>query len=284
MKIAVFTVCMPEFTPEDAAPKLREMGYDGVEWRTTSVPAPGAPVINYWTGNRCSIDPATIRDRAASLKALCRKHKLAMPILGTYVGYNDLALIEGCMEAGREMGVKGLRVSPGGYNPKDGYDKLVTAALKGWEKVVKLGKKHGVKPLFEIHMGNLTPSCSAARRFADHFSPDDLGVIHDAGNMVCEGFEQWSLGLDVLGHYLAHVHVKNGMMSIQSGDADGNLRWGYSSDTLRHGEVNWRDLLDALKRVGYDGWLSLEDFSPGDTIKKLADNATYLRTLIKETT
>ena len=35
MRFAVFTVGLPEFTPEEAVAELREIGYDGVEWRVT---------------------------------------------------------------------------------------------------------------------------------------------------------------------------------------------------------------------------------------------------------
>lgn len=282
MKIAVFTVCMPELTPEEAAPKLAEWGYDGVEWRVTTPPQPGAPVVNYWNGNRCTVDPATILERAPALRALCRKHKLAMPVLGTYLGYEQLDLIEKVMDAAAVLGHKGVRVSPGGYNGKSSYQKELARAVKAWEKVVKLGRRYKVKPMAEIHMGNLMPSCSAAWRFASHFSPADMGVIHDAGNMICEGYENWQMGLEILGPYLAHVHVKNGSWAIRTADPDGNLRWAYESDTLRRGRVNWRDVIGALKKVKYNGWLSLEDFAPGVAEAKLKDDLQYLRQLIRE--
>ena len=30
------------------------------------------------------------------------------------------------------------------------------------------------------------------------------------------------------------------------------------------GQVNWKDTFDALQRVGYDGWLTIESFSRAD--------------------
>jgi sugar phosphate isomerase/epimerase len=35
----------------------------------------------------------------------------------------------------------------------------------------------------------------------------------------------------------------------------------------------------ALVKVGYRGWLSIEDFAPGDTLKKLADDIAYLKSV-----
>lgn len=284
MKISVFTVCIPEFTPEEAVAKLANWGFDGVEWRVTLPAEPGAPIQSFWQGNRCTLDYRTILAEAPKLGRLCRKHKLAVPVLGTYLGYHDLAFIEQAMEAASEFGHKAMRVFADGYNGGVPYDKVVAGCVRGWRKVVKLGHRYGVKPLAEIHMGNIIPSASAARRFAEHFSPDDMGIIHDAGNMVTEGYESWQMGLEILGPYLSHVHVKNRSWSIREADKDGNLRWGSDSGSLRGGQVDWRDVIRGLVNVGYDGWLSVEDFETTDSESKVKDDLKYLRKLIREET
>ncbi len=280
MKIAVFTVCMPADTPESAAAKLAKWGYDGVEWRIHPLP-PESAAGNFWTGNRCSIDPEALADEAPQIRKLCRRHKLAMPTLASYLGYEQLPMIERVMEGARRLGVKQMRVGVPKYDGSLHYDKLVRKTLRGWEKVVKLGKKYKVKPLAEIHMGNIICSCSAARRFMEHFKPTETGIIHDAGNMIYEGYENWKMGLEVLGKYLAHVHVKNASWSISHADRDGGMIWRPVSDTFRRGRVNWEEVLVALKQVGYDGWLSLEDFGPGQQDEKLIDDINYLRTILK---
>ena len=281
MKISVFTVCMPEFTPEETVPKLREWGADGVEWRVTAAPAPGAPVKNFWNGNRSTVDPAVIVEQAPALRALARRHKLATPALAGYYGYAEVAVVERMMEAAVILGAKGVRVGVARYDGKTPYPKVLSQAAKGWEKIVKLGRKYGVRPLAEIHMGTIVPSASAMGRFVSHFAAGEVGVIHDVGNMICEGKENWQMGLEILGPYLAHVHVKNGSWSIRRGDPDGNLQWEYESDTLRRGAVNWNEVIAALRSVKYNGWLSLEDFAPGNTETKIKEDIAYLRQLLK---
>ncbi|MNH42928.1 hypothetical protein D3C79_1047240 [compost metagenome] len=64
-----------------------------------------------------------------------------------------------------------------------------------------------------MHFGNIAPSASLARQLVDGFDAKHIGVIYDPGNMVYEGFEQYKLGLEVLGEYLGHVHVKNAIWS-----------------------------------------------------------------------
>jgi sugar phosphate isomerase/epimerase len=38
MKVGVFTVVLPDLTPEEAAREIRVAGYDGVEWRVARIP------------------------------------------------------------------------------------------------------------------------------------------------------------------------------------------------------------------------------------------------------
>lgn len=38
MRFAVFTVSLPEHTPDEAAGVLSELGFDGVEWRVVDEP------------------------------------------------------------------------------------------------------------------------------------------------------------------------------------------------------------------------------------------------------
>ena len=38
MKFSLFTVMVPAWSPEEVVKKLKEYGYDGVEWRVRDVP------------------------------------------------------------------------------------------------------------------------------------------------------------------------------------------------------------------------------------------------------
>jgi len=49
--------------------------------------------------------------------------------------------------------------------------------------------------------------------------------------------------------------------------------------SLCEGFVDWREVMLALEKVGYEGWLSFEDFSKGDTITKLRQNLNFMKDL-----
>jgi len=277
-KYAVFTVMTPDLSLEETAQALQELGYSGVEWRVHTVPAEMPETPDYWRGNRSTVDFAHIRTLAPEVKALSDAYDLAVPALGTYLGYRMLDDVERAMEAAKMMECPQIRVGVPGYDGSRNYNDLFEEAIEGYEKVEALARAYGVRANIELHHGKLCPSASLAYRFVSHFDPEFIGVIYDPGNMVCEGYENWLLGLELLGPYLAHVHVKNAAWRVDH-ERDGVKIWRPAMVGMREGQVNWLEVLQALKTVGYDGWLSFEDFSPGDTRTKLAANIEYLRKL-----
>ena len=84
----------------------------------------------------------------------------------------------------------------------------------------------------EIHHETIVPSASARAGSSMGFDPASVGAIYDPGNMVWEGHEQYRLGLETLGPYLAHVHAKNTGWR-QTGGADGSRRLAGGVGTAR---------------------------------------------------
>ena len=97
--------------------------------------------------------------------------------------------------------------------------------------------------------------------------------------MVYEGYENWQMGMQLLKEYLAHVHVKNASWVIERKNEKGVFFWKPTWARLKEGFVNWKQVMDDLKTVGYEGYLSFEDFSDIPTEKKLAENIEYLKNL-----
>ena len=280
MRFAVFTVMLPEYNPAEAAELLQEMGYDGVEWRVTTPSFDPEQKPSYWANNRCTVDIATVDREAAELAALTRQAGLATPALGTYMDYRDTEAIARAMRAAAAMGCPRIRVSPPRYDRAVGYKKLFAEALDGYVQVEQLAKQYGVQACLEIHMGNICSSPSLAHRLVSHFDPGYIGAILDPGNMVYEGYEDWRMGMELLGPYLSHVHLKNAGWSTVGRKETGEVQWGAHAAAIDEGVVDVRLLMNDLRAVGYDGYCSFEDFSEsGTTREKLARNIAYVRTL-----
>ena len=277
-KYAVFTVMCPEFDLEGTAALAASLGFDGLEWRVTQKSPEPIKEIGYWSGNRSTVDIDEVEADLARAKEIADRHGLAMPILGTYMRASDLDVVEAAMRGMAAVGCRKLRVGPPGYDGSQPYQKLYDAAMRDYEKVAALARRHGVQACIEMHMNIITPSAGLAHRIVSQFDPKEIGVIFDPGNMVVEGYENHQMALELLGPYLSHVHAKN-CLWVKTGEEDGVAKWEWRMAAVKAGQADWTAIVAALKKVGYHGWLSFEDFSEGDTRTKLAEALGYLRKL-----
>ena len=275
---SVFTVMTPDLSLEEAASTLNSLGYDGVEWRVANLPKSSPERIDYWRGNRATVDASRLLEEAQKIRRLSEENGLAICALGTYLSVDDAAGIENAMEAAKIMKCPQIRVSVPRYDGSRDYNALFKETVEKLKDVEGLAEEHEVKANIEIHMGTICPSASLAYRLVSNFDPEYIGVIFDPGNMVCEGYENWQLGLELLGDYLAHVHVKNTKWQLES-EEGGLKKWRPVMCGLDEGIVDWREVLTVLKKANYDGWLSFEDFSEGDTLTKLKRDLEFIKGL-----
>jgi sugar phosphate isomerase/epimerase len=121
-------------------------------------------------------------------------------------------------------------------------------------------------------------SASFAHRLLCRFDPVDIGVIYDPQNMVSDGFETTPMALDLLGDYLAHVHIGGHRCAPGQPDANGTVPWTYPGCRLEEGRYNYPQLIAELHKRGYRGFISLEDFDSSRTPEqRLAEAIAYLR-------
>lgn len=279
MKFAVFSVSTPTYAPVELAATLKEIGYDGIEWRVIDE-NPDAKAPSFWDGNKASLPVKDFDTKAAEYKAITDEAGLAVPALGTYVKCDDPETVELLMKGAAAMGVPKIRVGVPNYDNSLAYKPLFDAAREQYKRVAELAAKYNVKAMIEMHHRSITPSASATRRFLDGLDPAHVGAIHDAGNMVFEGFEAYRMGFETLGPYLAHVHVKNARWFPVKALPDGTVTWKADWAPIAKGSADLRELFAALERIGYDDWISVEDFSLERPLEeRLRSNLDYLTAL-----
>ena len=115
------------------------------------------------------------------------------------------------------------------------------AAARAFDAVEQLSSAYGVRALIETHMQTIVPSPSAAAAFLADRDPARVGVIFDPGNMVFEGHEPYRMAV----------------------------------------EVDEQVVFAALKAVGYEGWMSFEDFTTDQPLyERTRDNIRYAREVL----
>jgi sugar phosphate isomerase/epimerase len=287
MKFSVFTASTPDWTPEEAVQNLAEQGWDGVEWRITDQADAADP--GFWAGNRATVPLAGMEDHLDRIANLTSGAGLEFSGIGGYARCDNHADVDRMLAATARLGAEKVRVTTlplgtaaWGNEPASGtpYPELFAAARRDFEWIAERAAHHGVKALVELHHRTITASASSALRLLEGLDPRHVGVIHDLGNLLIEGQEDYLPAFELLGDYLAHVHVKNAVW-VNSGDTDESGAAVYRNEwaPLRSGQGSVLQYFKALAAFGYDGWVTVEDFSTELPLaERTADNLDYLRT------
>jgi sugar phosphate isomerase/epimerase len=275
MKVGVFTVCLPDLTPEEAVREIAAAGYEGVEWRVARVPEEvRGQEPSFWGNNLCTLEPT--REEVRRARSLCEGAGLEVAGLGTYIGVGDLDAVNVAMNFARMAGAPQIRVGSGSLEGAT-YAQRFEEARRFLMGVEELAGQHGVKALVEIHHDTICPSASLAHRLVSGSDSDAIGVTFDPGNMALEGFEDYRIGTELLGPYLAHVHLKNAALDRPENGGAWRPRWA----PLEDGVVDFERLFEALRVAGYEGWLMIEDFSAArPTREALRHNLGFIRDLV----
>lgn len=262
MKIACYSLILGKgYTIPAAVEALARLGYAGIEWRVR---------------DDFHLPLAGLEEKALEAKALCDKAGLATPALSSYVPAGESESVALLLRVAAKISCPMVRVLVPQYDGSVPYAALLTQARRELSLLEPVCRETGVKALVTLHMHSITPSASAALRLVESFSPECIGVIFDPGNMVCEGSENWKMGIELLGPYLAHVHVKNAGWYYSEEEG-----WRFGWAPLSGGIVDWARVIAALAESGYRGWLSVEDFADLPVEQKLEEDLALLRTYLE---
>lgn len=283
MKYGFFTVSSPTLTLEEVAPKLKELGYDGWELRVVDEP-PNPRGMEFWHGNKSTVPASTFKDNIDRLKKLSADYNLEIFNLGTYVrSDDDWADIEQAVANAVAIGAPSLRINVPMYASDQAFMPIWNKAREDFKRIEELVAKNDVRALIETHHNTICPSASSVRMFVDGLDPKHIGVIHDLGNMVFEGYENYRMGLEMLGEYIALVHVKNTTVYPFKTQKDSTVEWREKFWPMHQGRANVRALIGALLDIGYDGWISFEDFSTQQKIHdRMQFNIDFVKRLMDE--
>ncbi|WP_326557822.1 sugar phosphate isomerase/epimerase family protein [Micromonospora sp. NBC_01796] len=275
MRFSVFTASTPEWTPTQAANALAAQGWDGIEWRVTDQEPSAEP--GFWAGNRATWPLQGLEDHLAEIARITRSAGLDYSGLGGYVRCGERADVERMLAATAALGAGRVRVTMPALGTGR-YPELFDATRRDLDWAAGRAAAYGVSVLVELHHRTIVASSSAAIRLVEGLDPARVGVIHDVGNLVIEGHEDYLAAFEMLGPYLAHVHVKNVAWRPVGQRPDGATEWAEDWAPLRDGQADLDAYFEALAAIGYDGWVTVEDFSTAQPLaERTRDNLAYLR-------
>jgi sugar phosphate isomerase/epimerase len=275
MKFSVFTASTPDWTPEEAVQHVAAHGWDGIEWRVTDQAEAATP--GFWAGNRATWPLTGLEDSIDDIARITREAGLEFSGIGGYARCDDHENVDRMLAATAALGARQVRVTMPRTDSGE-YRELFAGARRDVARAAARAGELGVKALIELHHETITPSASAAFRLVDGLDPEHIGVIHDLGNLVIEGQESHLAAFQLLGPYLAHVHVKNVRWVPGEPEADGTVRWHSEWAPMRTGQADVDAYFTSLHEFGYDGWVTSEDFSTELPLEeRTLGNLEYLR-------
>lgn len=270
MKLSFSTLGCPDWRLNEIIATASDLGYDGIEIRGVGdeIYAPKSPEFS-----AKNIEP---------LKARLADAALEIPIFssGAYLVDNPdpeaaEAEVKDYVFLASRMGAKYVRVM-GEQTPEPVCERPDCRLLS--EKIVSLCKfaaAFNVNILIETN-GFLADS-AILKPFIEEIDQPNLGILWDVHHTVRYFNESPAYTVQMLGSHIRHVHLKDSVRG--SNGVITYLLTGY-------GNLPIKEAVEALKGIGYDGYLSYEWVKRWS--RELAEPAVafhqylnYLNTLIK---
>ncbi|MDO8589049.1 MAG: sugar phosphate isomerase/epimerase [Armatimonadota bacterium] len=144
------------------------------------------------------------------------------------------------------------------------WDEVV---IPWWKENAAFAKKHKVKICIEIHPGMVVYNTETMLRLREA-AGETVGVNFDPSHLFWQGMDPVAC-IHKLGDAIYHFHAKdcrvytrnsevNGVNDTKSYGDEINRSWLFRTVGYGHGYDVWKDMISALRMVGYDDVLSIE--------------------------
>ncbi len=283
MKLSLTSVMLPRWDLETTFAKLATHGYEGIELRCRYNPEDPDAEPSNWGRHLTDVSPDNIAAKAAQIRDLSQQTGVRVCALAPNFTCDQTEIIDKIFNGALAIDPDNpplIRIGAQRHDRSRPYLPQFLDARAGFAHLVERAHDCGVKIIYEIHVGTIAVSASRAIELLNNFDPNHIGAIFDVPNMIRVGLEDSKMGLELLGPYLAHVHIGNATPVQTQRDATGSMHWQWDFCDLREGMADIPQIIQDLKDVGYQGYISLEEFGPGDDEKKISGEGAYLKELI----
>lgn len=165
------------------------------------------------------------------------------------------------------LGTDTILVVPGVVNEQIPYEMAWDNARSTIEMVIPYAAENGVYLAIENVWNKFLLSSREMAEFIDSFNSEWVKAYFDVGNILLYGFPQhW---IRALGSRIKKVHIKGFKRENE------RLLW----TSLLVGDLDWKEIMSALKDIGFDGWLTAELGSDERGMKGMADDMDYILSL-----
>ncbi len=280
MRYVLFTDNLADLSVAEAVQAARKAGFDGLDLTLR----PGGHV-----------KPEDAERGLAEAKKIADGGGLTIPMISTAVTDVDSPHAEAIFATAAHYGVRRIKLGYWPYEPFGTLARQLDQARARVGRLAQLGRKYQVLPCVHCHSGRLL----AAGGFGTYlivreFKPDEVGAYVDSMHMTIEGgVSGWEMGLDLLAPWVALVGIKNFRWLPADRDKLGQRRYRWEYTPLADGQAPLPEFMTLVRRLGYDGTVSLHSEYKGESsyrrlttpqlLTQSAADLMYLRTIVAST-
>ena len=305
MKLGVLTVPLYSMSLEEALSYLHNLGVQAVEIGCGGSPGKGHLDPDDYLGK-----PEKIQE----LKDLLAKYDMELMALSCHgngvhpnpeVAAADTHDFENAVLLAEQLGVKTIVTFSGcpGDSPTSQYPNWVTCPwpddflkildyqwnevlIPWWKKEIAFAREHGVYQIaLEMHPGFCVYNPETLLKLREAVGPE-IGANFDPSHLIWQGMDPVA-AIKMLKGAIYHFHAKDTRIDAQNtarigvldtkhyGDIAGRA-WVFRTIGYGHDEMYWKEMITALKTVGYDGIISIEHEDSMMSVKEGLEKAIAL--------
>ena len=247
MKFSGHTMGVPNKNIYEAMKFLKELGYEGIEVRIA---------LNGQIDSE-KISDSQVRDIYQKSQEIGINFSCLTSYYKDFVNLNVREKTISCLKRVIEIAdmlkcslirvYGGLEPCPEGLMFVDNWDRTVT----GIREVAKYAGKFGVKVCVETHIGSLTMSVRDTIRMIEDINMNNVGMLFDYAWVEVAGVEKGKQAVQKAARHIFHCHVKDWKLISKYPLKKNPCLMG-------NGTVEWVEVLNELKNIGYIGYISDE--------------------------
>lgn len=236
--------------------KAKEIGFDAIEFTNLELSTEDENIFELAEKVKAKADEVGIKISCYSVSA-----DLLFGSDGDLE--KEIEAVKRKVDIANTLGVKLMRHDVAFSSPKSplGFNNVLPRLAEGCKKITEYAKGFGIKTMVENH-GFFCQDSERMEALVNAVGDENFGLQVDMGNFLCVD-EDPVLAVSRCAPYAYNAHVKDFIYKSGEGDAvDGfiHTRGGaYIRGTVAgHGIVPLKQCTRALKKAGYDGFLTLE--------------------------
>ena len=209
-----------------------------------------------------------IDDRDLKVSCISHHNLSALPVdtaIDAPAYRSHISTLQRCIDVAQALGTNLVRIFSFrkemvlfGAEPIISEDAWTTL-LNRLEEPLQIADAAGITLVIETAISGNVTSAYLARKLIDELGVSHLKVLWDPCSSLYCTEVPYPDGYEVIRDYIAHVHLKDGVVNLPAATFD--------FCAMRQGQMDpyYNDIVDALKRDGYDGAISLESvYTPED--------------------